>query len=90
MGEGQLAIPHSLTLHSRNKLTMTAVTEIAGFDENTVILRTAMGTLVVQGHDLQLKALSPEGGNVIIEGTVSALAYQELRQAGSWLRRLLG
>lgn len=90
MGETQLAIPHSLTLHSRNRLTMTGVSEVVGFDENTVVLRTALGTLVVQGQDLQLKALSPEGGNVVIEGTVAVLAYQELRQAGSWLRRLLG
>lgn len=90
MAETQLALPHSLTLHSRSKLTMTGVTEVAGFDENTVVLRTGLGTLVVQGRELQLKALSPEGGNVVIEGTVSALAYQELRQAGGWLRRLLG
>ena len=90
MGENPLAIPHSLTLHSRSKLTMTGVTEVAGFDENTVVLRTAMGTLMVQGRDLQLKALSPEGGNVVIEGAVSALHYEEPRPAGSWLRRLLG
>ena len=90
MGDIQLTIPHSLTLHSRNKLTMTGVTEVSGFDENTVVLRTAMGTLMVQGRDLQLKALTPDGGNVIIEGTVSSLHYEEPHPAGGWLRRLLG
>ena len=90
MGEGQLTIPHSLTLHNRSKLTMTGVTEVVGFDENTVLLRTGLGTLVVQGQELQLKALHPEGGNVVIEGNISALVYQELRRSGSWLRRLLG
>lgn len=90
MGDTQLALPHSLTLHSRSRLTMTGVTEVAGFDENTVVLRTSLGTLTVQGRDLQLKALSPEGGNVIIEGTVSALHYEEPRQTAGWLRRLLG
>lgn len=90
MADTQLAMPHSLTLHSRSRLTMTGVAEVVGFDENTVVLRTAMGTLMVQGRDLQLKALSPEGGNVVIEGTVSALHYEEPRSSAGWLRRLLG
>jgi hypothetical protein len=49
-----------------------------------------MGLLTVQGQELRLKALTPEGGNVVIEGTVSALHYEEPRPAGGWLRRLLG
>lgn len=89
MGEAQLIIPHSLTLHSRGKLTMTGVMEVVGFDENTVVLHTAMGNLMVQGRDLQLKTLSPEG-SIAIEGTVSLLQYEEPRAAGGWLRRLLG
>ena len=90
MADTQLAMPHSLTLHSRSRLTMTGVAEVAGFDENTVVLRTAMGLLTVQGQDLRLKALSPEGGNMVVEGTVSALHYEEPRPAESWIRRLLG
>ena len=91
MGDKQLpAAPHSLTLSQRGKLTMTGVAEVASFDETAVVLHTAMGTLVVQGRDLQLKALSPDGGSVTIEGTVSALQYEEPRPAGGWLRRFLG
>ena len=84
------ALPHGLTLNQRCKLTMTGVMEVISFDELAVVLRTGMGTLVVQGRDLQLKALSPEGGNVAIEGTVSGLVYEEPRKSGGWLRRLLG
>ena len=84
------ALPHSLTLQQRGKLTMTGVAEVVSFDELAVVLRTEMGNLVIQGRDLRLKALSPEGGNVAIEGTVSALVYEEPRAPGGWLRRLLG
>ena len=90
MAEMQMTLPHSLTLHSRSKLTMTGVTEVVSFDETSVTLHTAMGTLTVLGRDLQLKALTPDGGNVTIEGTVCALQYEEPRPAGGWLRRLLG
>ena len=55
-----------------------------------MVLQTEMGTLVVQGEQLQLKELSVEGGHVAVEGTVSALSYEVPRQAGSFLQRLLG
>jgi formylmethanofuran dehydrogenase subunit C len=52
-------------------------------------LRTELGTLVIQGSGLQLKTLSLEGGQVVVEGSVSAMHYEEIRPAGSWLRRIL-
>lgn len=79
--------PHKLTLDGRQKLTMTGVTEVASFDDTTVVLHTEMGTLTVQGLQLQLKTLSVEGGQIEVDGRVSALIYQEPRE-GSWLRRL--
>lgn len=79
-------LPHRLTLDERRSLTMTGVTEVVSFDEGTVILRTELGTLLVQGRELQLKTL--EGGNVAVEGHISALSYEEPRQGG-WLSRLI-
>jgi sporulation protein YabP len=78
-------LPHKLTLDQRKNLTMTGVTEVVSFDENAVVLRTGMGTLEVQGQDLQLKTLSLDGGQVAVEGAVSALIYEEPRQEG-WRR----
>ena len=85
----QEQLPHKLTLNERSNLTMTGVTEVVSFEENCVVLRTCMGTLVIQGSQLQLKTLSLEGGQVAVDGKVSALAYEEPRQTGGWLRRLL-
>ena len=82
-------LPHQLSLSDRRKLTMTGVTEVVSFDDTAVVLETALGSLVVQGQGLQLKPLSVDGGQVAVEGHVSALLYEEPRQGG-WLRRLLG
>lgn len=81
--------PHVLQLKERKNLTMSGVTEVVSFDETAVILQTAQGTLTVQGRDLQLKTLSLEGGQVAVEGSVSALIYEEPR-SGSWRQRLFG
>ena len=89
MADGQ-HIPHKLTLDERSKLTMTGVTEVVSFDDTAVVLRTGLGTLVVQGRELQLKTLTLDGGNVAVEGQIGSLAYEEPRQAGGWLSRLVG
>jgi len=81
---------HRLVLEERNRLTMTGVTEVVSFEETCVVMHTTLGTLTVQGQDLQLKNLSAEGAQVAVEGKVSALAYEEPRAPGGWLRRLLG
>ena len=86
----QPQLPHKLTLSSRSNLTMTGVTEVVSFDDGTVILRTDMGTLVVQGRDLQLKTVSTDGGQVAVEGTVVSMAYEEPRKKGGWMGRLFG
>ena len=90
MVEDRLRLPHKLTLNERNVLTMTGVTDVVSFDESAVILHTDLGTLVVQGRDLQLKTLSVEGGQVAVEGEISALIYEEPRPEHGWLRRVFG
>lgn len=87
MAEQQL--PHKLTLNERKQLTMTGVSEVVSFDDTAVVLNTSLGTLVVQGKDLQLKTLSLDGGQVAVDGTISGLNYEEPRVSGSWLGRLL-
>ena len=86
MAENQ--IPHKLSLEERSHLTMTGVTEVISFDETSVVLHTALGTLIIQGNDLKLKTLSLEGGQVAVDGHISALIYEEPR-LGGW-RRLFG
>ncbi|MCI7808697.1 MAG: sporulation protein YabP [Oscillospiraceae bacterium] len=83
-------MPHKLQLNERRQLTMTGVTEVVSFDEGAVILQTSLGTLIVQGRELQLKTLSLEGGQVAVDGNISALTYEEPRQNGGWRRRLFG
>ena len=81
-------LPHKLCLNQRRELTMTGVTEVVSFEETAVVLRTALGTLIVQGTGLQLKTLSLDGGQVAVDGAVSALIYEEPR-LGGW-KRLFG
>ena len=75
-------LPHKLQLNERESLTMTGVAEVVSFDENTVVLQTSLGLLVIQGQQLQLKNLTLEGGQVAVEGSIRALSYEAPRQTG--------
>ncbi len=83
----EMTLPHKLSLNGRKSLTMSGVTEVVRFDEETVVLKTSLGLLNVHGQGLQLKNLSLEGGQVAVDGTVDALIYEAIRPASS-LRRL--
>lgn len=88
MTEQKLELPHKLTLTQRKSLTVTGVTEVVSFEEEGAVLKTALGLLVIQGQQLKLKTLSPEGGQVDISGNIAALHYAQPRTTG--LRRLFG
>ena len=88
MAEQQI-LPHNLTLNERKKLALTGATEVVSFDESSVVVNTPLGTLVIQGRELQLKTLTENGGNVAVDGYITSLSYEEPRPSGSWLGRLL-
>ena len=80
MAEQSFQLPHKLTLDERQKLTMTGVTEVVSFDDTTVVMRTALGTLEGLGQELKLKTRSLDGGQVAVDGHISALYYEEPRE----------
>lgn len=86
----QEPVIHKLTLNERKNLIVTGVTEVISFDETAVVFHTGLGTMIVQGTQLQLKNLSSEGGQIAVDGVVSAITYEEPRQSGGWLHRLFG
>ena len=90
MAQEQPQLPHKLILNERKNLTMTGVTEVISFDDTAVVLRTCLGILTIQGQQLLLKNLSQEGGQLAVDGHISALSYEEPRSGGSVWRRLFG
>lgn len=87
--ENALSLGHKLTLESRNRLSLTGVTDVGSFDETAAVLETGRGTLIVRGRNLHVEQLNLEAGEVRLTGEVDSLAYEESRQTqGSFLQRL--
>ena len=83
-------MPHQITLDGRNSLMVTGVEEVESFDENTIVMVTTKGTLMVRGDQLHIEKLSLDGGDLRVEGTVDSIAYEDDgREKGGFLARLL-
>ena len=82
--------PHRLSLEDRQHLVLTGVTDVDSFDETAVLLRTNRGPVSVRGEGLQLRSLNVESGQAAVDGTVTAIVYEDTVRRGGFLRRLLG
>ena len=81
---------HHLILEDREKLTVSGVEEVESFDENTIVMDTAQGILIVRGEDLHIEKLSLDGGDLKVEGMVESLTYEDdRREKGGFFARLL-
>ena len=80
---------HRVTLEGRERLTISGVEEVERFDENTIVMDTLGGALVVRGEDLHIETLSLDGGDLKVEGSIDSLTYEDdRRERGSLLARL--
>ena len=90
--EGGLSAPHHVVIEERKSLTVSGVEDVERFDENTIVLSTSKGAMVVAGEGLHIEKLSLDGGDLKVEGRVNALLYEADRgsRGGGLLSRLLG
>ena len=76
MNETNKKMPvHNIILEGRKRLSVSGVTDVDRFDENTVLLYTSMGELTVCGTDLHVNDLSVESGEMNIEGEIKSVVY---------------
>ena len=81
---------HHIILEEREQLSVSGVEEVESFDENTIVMDTTQGVLIVRGENLHIEKLSLDGGDLKVEGTVESLTYEAERRKGGFLSRLLG
>jgi len=82
-------LQHNVILEGRERLSVSGVEDVESFNEETVVVYTSKGMLIVQGSGLHIEKLSLDGGDLAIEGLVHALRYEEeTREKGGLFSRL--
>ena len=87
---GRPEAAHHIIVEERERLSVSGVEEVERFDENTIVMTTVRGTLVIQGENLHIEKLSLDGGDLKVEGAIDALSYEDSGRSspGGLLSRL--
>ncbi len=81
---------HSMSMENREKLSLSGVEDVSGFDENLVVLRTSLGDLTIRGEALHIGRIDLESGNLELSGKIQELSYDERLPRQSLWSRLFG
>lgn len=84
----QTAIPNSLVLEDRKRLTVEGVREIGAYDDASVTAETDVGLLTIRGTGLKIMKMSVDSGELSVEGNISELSFADAPEdaAGFWRR----
>ena len=82
--------PHNVILEERRRLTISGVTDIDSFDEQTVVLYCETGELAIRGEGLHINRIDVETGELSLEGLrIDAFSYADnLPNRGGFFSKL--
>jgi sporulation protein YabP len=82
-------LPHNVIMEGRKKVSVSGVDDVESFDENEVVMSTSQGVLIVRGRDLRIEKLSLDSGDVVMEGEIDRLEYEDdAKPSGGLFTRL--
>jgi len=85
------SLKHRIVVEEREDITITGVTEVISFDEESIVCDTHMGVMVLHGSDFHITRLDLEGGIIEAKGNIDSLEYTELsvfEQKGGLLKKI--
>lgn len=76
--EKRTVTPHNVILEGRKKLTISGVTDVDSFDEQTVVLFVESGALEIRGLGLHINRIDVDTGELSLEGAqIDGLSYAD-------------
>jgi sporulation protein YabP len=82
-------LPHNVIMEGRKRVSVSGVDDVESFDENEIVMSTSQGILIVRGKELKIEKLSLDSGDVVMDGIVDKLEYEDdVKVAGGLFSRL--
>lgn len=81
---------HSLQMEGREKLNLSGVEDVSGFDEGLIVLSTGQGELSIRGDELHIERIDLQSGTLEVRGHIRELSYEEPARSGGLWARLFG
>ena len=68
---------HRVEIQNRERITITQVTDVDAFDENTLWANLQEGGIELTGSDLHIEKLDLQEGVLIVRGKMDSLSYTD-------------
>lgn len=67
----------NLILENREKLSVSGVIDVESFNDETIIVDTELGGLIVKGADLHISKLNLDNSELNVEGEIVSIEYTD-------------
>ena len=81
----------NLILENRERLSVSGVIDVESFNDESVIVDTELGVLVVRGMDLHINKLNIDSSELSVEGDIMSCEYSDRdgsRSKGGFFARM--
>ena len=68
---------HRIVIDERERMSVTGVTEVVSFDEESIMADTDMGMLIIRGNALHISKLNLDEGILQTEGEIESIEYTD-------------
>ena len=79
---------HNIIVEDRKKFTFTGIEDVVSFDEETIVLKTSLGRLVIKGSGMHILDFATESADLSGEGKINALIYTAEETGGGFWAKL--
>lgn len=87
--EDNIRVNQTVIIENRKKFVISGVKDVISFDEETVMLDTTLGKMVIKGDNLHIMNFNNESGDITGEGKVHAMIYTADEKSGGFFSKLL-
>ncbi len=78
MSENRISFKNqNILIEDRNRVNITGVEQVESFNDNTIVLKTVKGGMVIKGEGLNIGKLNLDDGNVKIDGIINGILYND-------------
>lgn len=74
----------NLILENRQKLSVSAVSDVESYDDRRIALKVGDSRLVIEGSGLKINSVSVENGEALVTGTIDSCVYTRAAKGSFW------
>lgn len=87
--EENVNIIQNVIIENRKKINISGVKEVISFDEETILLDSALGKITVKGENLHVESFITDTGELSVNGKIYAAVYMsDVKSSGGFISRL--